>query len=561
MARRRKTALERYCEDVASGREVACAKLKKVCARLMGDIGRRDGRWVYDPDAAERPVRFIETFCKVPSGKLGAPVVLEPYEKAIIEAVFGFVDRETGLRRFTEALLIVGRKNGKTTLAAAIEAYMLVADGEGAPQIYNAANSLDQASLGYNALLKMVRQSGDLSKHVRKQEDQLYCDLNFGIAKPLAANVFTGDGLDIHMAVVDEIHAMRSRDLYDLLRQGTAARAQPLVLQVTTNGFVRNSIFDAQYEYASKWLDGTLEDDRFLAFVYELDEREEWDDESAWKKANPGLGTVKGLEYLRGNIAKAKADPAFRTTVMTKDFNIPENSSAAWLTFDEAVNPEPLDLRSMGFRYGVVGFDASDTTDLTAARMLLMRPGDDHIYETGMYWLPEDTLNAALDGGTQKERDNAPYRQWVSRGLMRTVPGNKIPKSVLLEWLQEVRDEFDIYTYAVGFDPWHMDDTARHDLELFVGKGRAVPVRQGALTLSHPMKQLRADLKANRIVDGHNPVNEWCRMNVSVRADVNDNIQPDKKLHDPRNRIDGFMAELDAYVTLINMMDEYLQIC
>lgn len=554
------TALERYCTDILTGAITACDKMKKLAKRLLDDIGK-GGRWVFDPDKAERPVKFIETFCKVPSGRLGKPLVLEDYEKAIVEAIFGFVDSDTGLRKYTEAFVCVARKNGKTSLAAAIELYMLVADGEGSPQVYNAANNLDQATLGFNAALKMVRQSGDIARHVRKQEDRLYCDLNMGFIKPMASNALTLDGLDVHLAVIDEIHAMRSRDVYDLMKQGVAAREQPLILQVTTNGFVRGSIFDAQYDYAAKWLDGKLDDERFIAFVYELDDRDEWQDESKWVKANPGLGTVKSYEYLANNVAKAKDDPAFRTTLMTKDFNVPENSSAAWLTFEECVNTTTFDLKGMGFRYGIVGFDASDTIDLTAARMLLMRPGDDHIYETGMYWLPEDVLKADIDHGTQKERDNAPYRMWIARGLMRTVPGNKIPKSVLLDWLTEVRDELDIYTFAVGFDPWHMDDTSRKNLELFVGSDRSVPVRQGVMTLSQPMKQLKADFKAGRIIDNHNPVNEWCRMNVSVRSDINGNIQPDKKGNDARNRIDGFMAELDAYVTLLNRQDEYLQIC
>lgn len=561
MGERRVTALERYCRAVTSGEVVACDKIRRLALRLLADIGREDGPWAFDPDAAERPVRFIETFCKVPSGRLGKPLLLEDYEKAIVEAIFGFVGRETGLRRYNDVFVCVARKNGKTSLAAAVELYMLMADGEGAPQIYNAANNLDQATLGYNAALKMVRQSSDISRHVRKQADRLYCDLNMGFVKPMASNALTLDGLDVHMAVIDEIHAMRSREVYDLMKQATAARDQPLVLQVTTNGFVRNSIFDSTYDYAARWLDGKVEDDRFLPFVYELDDREEWADEACWAKANPGLGTVKSLDYLRANVAKARQDPTFASTVMTKDFNVPENASSAWLTFEEAVNVESFDVREMGFSYGIVGFDASDTVDLTAARMLLMRPGDDRIYETGMYWLPEDVLRADADSGRRGERDGAPYRLWVARGLMRVVPGNKIPKSVLLDWISEVADELDICTYAVGFDPWHMDDTTRANLEALVGRGRAVAVRQGAQTLSQPMKQLRADLRANRIVDNHNPVNEWCRMNVSARSDVNGNIQPDKKLNDPRNRIDGFMAELDAYVTLLNMADEYRQVC
>lgn len=556
---RRKSDLQRYCEAVLGGRVVACRKVKALCARLLADIHSRGGRWHFDMARAERPVRFVEEFCKVPSGRLGRRLELELFEKAWIESIFGFVDSD-GLRRYTEAFILVARKNGKTTLAAALELYMLVADGEGSPQVYNAANSEDQAGLGYNAAIKMVRQSGEISRHVHKQEGRLYCDLNMGFVRPMSANPRTLDGLDTHCAVIDEIHAAKSRDVYDLMKQSTAAREQPLILQITTNGFVRNSVFDAQYEYASKWLDGEVDDERFIAWVYELDDRSEWEDESCWQKANPGLGTIKKLDYLRGQVAKAKADPVYRPTVLTKDFNVPENASAAWLTYAEAVNPEVVDMASLGLRYGICGFDASDYVDLTSAQMLMMRPGDDRIYERSMYWIPEDTITAWADDGN-RERDNAPYRLWIARGLMRTVPGNKVDKRVLLDWLIELRDTEGLMTYAVAVDPWHMDDSTLRDLEMLVGRGRVLKIRQGALTLSAPMKLLRADYGRDRIVDNHHPINEWCRMNVSVRTDINGNIQPDKKSNDPRNRIDGFAAELDAYVALCDLMADYSQFC
>ena len=554
------SALERYCSDVLSGRVTACRKVRRLCKRLLDEVERGCGRWHFDREAAERPVEFVERFCKVPSGRLGAPMLLEDYEKAWVESIFGFVD-EDGHRRVREAMVMVGRKNGKTSLAAALELYMLVADGEGSPQVYNAANTEDQARLGFNAAVKMRAMSPEIAKVVRKRRDDMQCPSNFGVLRPLSGNPSSMDGLDVHFAVIDETHAMRERDVYDLLRQATGARDDPLVLTITTNGFVRNSIFDAQYDYASDWLDGKVSDDRFMAWVYELDDKSEWDDEACWVKANPGLGTVKKLEYLRGQVAKARQDREYKPTVMTKEFNMPENSAQAWLDFEEAVNAETFDVGSMGFRYGICGFDASDTIDLTSAQMLMMRPGDDRIYELSMYWVPEATMEE-MDARGRWERDRAPYRRWIERGLMRTVPGNKVDKRVLVGWLEEVRDELDVYTYALGFDPWHMtEDALVSELEQFVGAQRVERVRQGAKTLSQPMKRLRADYRAGRIVDNHNPVNEWCRMNVMVKSDVNDNIQPCKKAGDPRNRIDGFAAELDAYVTLHNHLDGYLSVC
>ena len=533
MARKkeRKSALQDYCERVGSGEITACKLLKKTCERLLREI--RDGykQWHFDIDVAERPVNFIETFCYIPSGKLGKPFVLEDYERAWVEAIFGFVD-DDGNRRFREVLIEVGRKNGKTSLVAAIELYALIADGEGAPQIYNAATTQAQAELAFNACNRMRRQSQLIARHVTKRTDSLSCDLNMGYIKPLAANTSHLDGLDVHVGVLDEIHAMTTRDIYDLIRQGMAAREQPLLIQITTNGFTRNGIFDEQLAYAKRWVDGTLDDDnsdRFIAFLYELDDRDEWEDETAWLKSNPGLGTVKSWDFMRQNYAKAKHDPSFRPTFLTKDLDMPENASVAWLTFDEAVNPATYELAEMGFRYGICGFDAADTVDLTSAQMLMMRPGDDHIYVKSMYWIPEDVILAYSESGKRRERDDAPYLKWIERGLMRTVKGNKVDKKVLIEWLQELKEEDDLWTYAVGFDPWHMDDSTVRELEAFVGTSRVFKIRQGAMTLSQPMKQLRADYQARRIIDNANPINQWCRMNVMVRQDGNGNLTPEKK--------------------------------
>lgn len=558
------SGLELYCQLVLSGEIVACKKLKKVCKKLLHDLKHPYKQWHYDADAANRAVEFIETFCKIPSGRAGQPFKMELYEIAWTQAIFGFVD-DDGARRYQEVFIEVGRKNGKSSWVAAIEMYMLIADGEFAPQIYNVATTQDQAKLAFNACNRMRLQSAKIGKHVKKNADgQLYCDFNMGYIMPLASNPTTLDGLDVHCGVLDEIHAMRSREVYDLVRQGMQARTQPLLIQITTNGFTRNSIFDAQYEYATRWLDGTLtkddsdrgDSDRFIAFIYELDDKSEWLKEECWLKANPGLHTVKKYSALKANVDKAKNDPSYRPTVMTKDFNMPENASVAWLDFDEAVNVMTFDRKLMNFRYGICGFDASDTIDLTSAQMLIMVPDDDHIYERSMYWIPEDTILNDMERG-RHERDDVPYQQWISRGLMQTVAGNKIDKRVLLDWLTYLRDEEDIYPFAVGYDPWHMDDSTLRDLKMFVGKNRVIPIRQGPATLSQPMKQLRADYKANRIVDNHNPINEWCRMNVMIRTDVNANIAPDKKNNNPKNRIDGFMAELDGYVVLCDKWDEY----
>lgn len=552
----------RYIDDVLEGRIVACQKIVKLCRIMRPRITDGYKCWHYDPDLASRPVRFIERFCCNPQGKPGQHIVMQDFQMFWMEIVFGFVD-ENGLRQFNEAFNVRGRKNGKTTEQAALASYMLTKDGEGAPQCYSAATSKDQASLLYGALLNMVRQSPDLSKRLHKgvipdrAQDGLMFKANGGYFTPLSSQTRHLDGLNIHFAAIDEVAAITNRDIYDLIKQGTSSRDQPLVVEITTNGFERDNFFDEQYEYASRWLDGKVEDDHFLPVIYELDERAEWTNPDMWVKANPGLGTIKKMETLQGFFAKAKQDPSFLPTFLTKDMDMPENRASAWLRFEEAVNRDTFDWREMGFRYCIVGYDASDSIDLTAAQALMMRPGDDKIYEMSMYWLPEEALARTDRSGLRKQRDNVPYRAWADAGLVRVVPGNKVDHRVVFEWMNELRDEYDVWPFALGYDPWHLtDDSWQTMAESFVGKKRLEMVRQGAKTLSAPMKQIRADYEAHRIVDNDNPVNQWCRMNVSVVIDRNDNWLPCKG-KGPTGRIDGFAAELCAYIALQRHKDEY----
>ena len=288
---------EDYFGKILDGKIVACEKMKRVSERLIERYLAPD-EYHFDHSIAKRHTDFIETFCKLPSGDVGQPLKLELFQKARLQALFGFVD-DNDLRQHNECLIIEGRKNGKTTETAAVEIDMLVDDKEGSPQIYNIATMLDQAKLGFNAAVKMVRQSPMLSANIRKRTADLYFDKNFGFIKALASNSNSLDGLDVHCAVIDELAAIKNRDIYDLIKQAMGARRQPLLFCITTNGFVRDGIFDAQYAYASAVLDRTIKDDRFLPFVYELDSVEEWDNPKMWIKANPGLGTIKSKDYKR----------------------------------------------------------------------------------------------------------------------------------------------------------------------------------------------------------------------------------------------------------------------
>ncbi|HBM74708.1 MAG TPA: terminase large subunit, partial [Clostridiaceae bacterium] len=347
--------------------------------------------------------------------------------------------------------------------------------------------------------------------------------------------------------------------LYDLMKQSMGARKQPLLFCITTNGFVRDCIFDSQYQYASDLLYGKLSqpNKRFLPFIYELDSMNEWDKEECWIKANPGLGTIKSYDYLKQMVDKAKDDIAFKPTVLVKDFNMKQNSATAWLTYEVIDNEERLP--DYKFRYAIGGMDAADSVDLNSAKALCMRPGDNKIYVKSMYWIPEDVIDRFENEGKRQGRDNVPYKLWADQGLMRTFPGNKVDKRVFLEWFKELRDVEDLYILYIGYDPWHIDDSLLREFKMEFGENSMIPIRQGVLTLSQPMKDLAADLGSKRIVYNNNPIDKMCLLNTEVKVDVNGNIQPVKGL-DSRKRIDGTISLICAYKVLQDKMDEYQSI-
>lgn len=545
--------LEEYALKVLSGEIVACHRIKQVYTLLLDKLQHPEKYkpWVFDEEQANRPIEFIETFCKQAQGKIGEPLKLQLFQKAKHQAVFGFVHEEYGYRQYTEVLDIRGRKNGKTTELAADSIYLNIADGEGSPEIYFIATKLDQSKKGFSETHKMIKQSPDLAKYIRKRQSDLYSEFNFGSIQALASNSNSLDGLNSHGVIIDELAAIKNRDIYDLMKQSMSSRRQPLLTCITTNGYVRESIFDSQYDYACNVLDRKIKDDRFLAFIYELDDRDEWDKEECWIKANPGIGTIKKFESLRENVNKAKSDPAFKPTVMVKDFNMKENSASAWLNWETIENKEKFDFSKMKFRYGIGGFDGSDTTDLTAAKILCMRPNDNRIYVKSMYWLPEETLLQ------REQEDQIPYSLWERQGLLRVVPGNKITFDHALEWFKELRDEDDVYILNIGYDPWHMDDSMLQRFNDEFGKNTMIKIRQGVVTLSSPMKSLAADLAANLICYNDNPIDKWCLSNTEVKVDINNNIQPVKS--NQRRRIDGTIALINAYVVLKDKWDNYLR--
>ncbi|WP_342541035.1 terminase TerL endonuclease subunit [Heyndrickxia sp. FSL K6-6286] len=551
--------LYEYGNAVLKGDIVASHRIKQVYKMLLDLLETSNSDWKFNEKRANKPIEFIETFCKQSQGKMGTPIELMLFQKAKFQAVFGFVHKDEGVRKYTEVLDIRGRKNGKTTELSATAIYGLVADGEGSPENYFIATALDQAKKGFNESWNMIKQSPYLRKHIKKRQSDLYFPYNMGFIKALASNSNSLDGLNGFFITIDELAAIKNRDIYDLMKQSMSSRTQPLLHTISTNGFVREGIFDSQFQYACDILDGKSKNERFLPLLYTLDDRDEWDKEECWIKANPGLGVIKSIDTLRENVQKAKDDPAFKPTVMVKDFNMKENSASAWLTWNEIENETRFDFKKMGFRYAIGGFDAADSVDLNSAKALCMRPNDSNIYIKSMYWMPEEVLNQMTQDGNRRERDNVPYLLWERQGLLRTHPGNKVDKKVFLDWFKELRDEEDLYVLYIGYDPWHIDDSLLREFKSEFGNESMIPIRQGVATMSQPLKELKADLSSNIIVHNGNPIDMWCLSNAEIKADINGNIQLVKGI-DNRKRIDGVVSLACGYIVLKDKWDNYINL-
>ncbi len=544
-----------YWEQIESGKEIVSEKIKKTYKKIVYDLTDNASEYYYSPKRANHVIEFIENYCKHSKGKMGGqPVILELWEKALLATVFGFIDI-TGCRKYREAVLIVGKKNGKSLIASAVGLYLLVGDNELGPEVYAVATKRDQAKIIWSEAKRMVKKSPALRKRIKPLVAELVSDFNDGTYKPLASDSDTLDGLNVHGVLMDEIHQWKQgKALYDIMADGTTAREQPLVFITSTAGTIREDIYDQKYEEAERVINGYFDengykDEHFIAFIYELDNRKEWTDPACWKKANPGLGTIKSLEQLAAKVRKAQANPALVKNLVCKEFNIRETSSEAWLPFEVLNNTATFDLKELKPRYGIGGADLSSTTDLTAAVVIFMVPGDNHIYVLPMFWLAEDLLEQRV------REDKIPYDLWIEQGLVRTCPGNKVHAKYVTEWFLEVQNELDIYIPWVGYDSWSATYWVEEMRGIF-GKESMVPVIQGKKTLSGPMKQLERDLESKLINYNNNPVTKWCLANTAKEEDKNGNIQP-VKTSKRTKRIDGMAALLNAYTVLQDRLDEY----
>jgi len=542
----------KYNDAIQSGKIVAGEKIKKVYAQLAKDCKRKRG-YHFDIDRASRVIYFVETFCRQSKGDMGKPIKLELFQKAALQAIFGFVDDEDR-RKYNEVLWIMGRKNGKSCLLSAIGLYMMLGDKEGGAEVDCVASKKDQAKIVFEEAKNMVVQSPYLAKYIKKRRTDMYSPYNFGVFQPLSSDSNTLDGLNPHCGIIDELHSIKDRNIYDVVKQGMSARKQPMLFQITTSGMNRNTIYDAQYEYAEKVLNGDITDEHFLALIYELDSSNEWTDPDAWVKANPGLGPIKSVKTLTENVEKAKNDLAFRPTVLTKDFNLKNVSADTWLTWEQLDNEDTFEIDDVVNTYALGGCDLSATTDLTCATLLIRKRDDEKIYVLQHYFLPQERIDK-LEATTTKE---APYKTWADRGLLTLCQGSMVNYSDVTAWFQEMRDKYRIDMWRCGYDRALAGYWAEEMASVF-GDSVMEKVVQGPITWTAPMKELGAMLSDKMINYNNNPMLKWCLSNTGVKTSGTvESIQP-VKIQQNR-RIDGMVSLLNAYTIYVKYREDYLNL-
>ena len=538
-----------YYEAIDNNEIVVSKKIKKLYQKLVDDIRSPKGNWIYDHEKANLPIEFIEEFIRINHGEnTGQKVNLLLWQKAFVASVFGFVDKDTGYRRYRQVFLLCSRKQGKTAICTGIMLYCLFE--EMGAQCIAAANTLDQAKkVVFEEVQSIIKQCPSLAKLIKKRKDDLY--YADGLSKIFAVtnSPNTQDGLNASYCQFEEAHSQKNRELYDVIYQSMSTRKQPLMVVATTNGYIRGGCFDMLYDHFDHVLSGQYESDNSIGFFYELDDPKEVDDESCWIKCNPSLGTVKLYSFVKEIYEQSKHDPSILRTCYTKDFNIPmdENSS-----LDRLAPPDiilacrgKVDLEEFRESYMFQGLDLSYSGDLTCLTVLLQKKGSEMLYIHQDYWLPELTFEDHC-------RQTEAYRAWARDGYLHLCKNeSKISLEDIESKILEYRTEYDIINLGLGYD------RARSDFLIprLEKKGvRCTPIGQG-YTISNSMQILR-NLIYEQKIRYSNPMTGWCLSNCLIGIDKHNNWSPEKLR--TAMRIDGVSSLLDALFMYIKNQNLFL---
>lgn len=420
--------------------------------RLLYELiirGIQEQRFTYSQKKATAAIRFVESFCHHHEGALAPQLIrLELWQKALLSVIFGILD-EDGCRQFREVFLVVARKNGKTLFAAAIAEYMTFLDGEYGGRIYFAAPKLEQANLCYDAYYQMILQEPELSEMAQKRRTDIYIKANNTSARPLAFSAKKSDGLNISCAVADECASWQGEAglrFYEVIKSSMGARRQPLLLAMSTSGYINDGIYDELIKRSTRFLMGDSRESRLLPCLYMIDDIEKWNDINELRKSNPNLGISVSVEYMLEEIAVAEGSLSKKAEFITKYCNIKQNASTAWLEAQivERASGKQLKLEDFRNSYAVGGIDLSQTRDLTACTVVIEKNGE--LYVFAKFFLPAERIDEAI------QRDGVPYNIYVERGLLQLSGDNYVDYHDCFNWFVTLVKEYEILPLKVGYD-------------------------------------------------------------------------------------------------------------
>lgn len=520
-----------------------------VWVRLSFEIlttGLLNGEWEFNEKKANKAIKFIENFCHHSEGRSDL-LHLELWQKAIVSAIFGVMDKTTGYRQFREVFIIVARKNGKTLFAAAIAAYMTYVDGEYGAKVYFLAPKLDQADLVYDAFYQIVQSDDELDSITKKRRSDIYIKAFNTSVKKIAFNSKKSDGFNPQLVVNDEMEAWpgdQGLKQYEVMTSALGARKQPLIISIATAGYVNDGIFDELFKRATAFLKGNSREKRLLPFIYMIDDIEKWDSIEELKKSNPNLGVSVSVEYYLEQIEIARNSISKKVEFMTKFCNIKQNSAVAWLDYWDVMKcvheEKPLSLEDFKGCYCVGGIDLSRTTDLTAASIVINRDGINHIFTR--FYMPQKRYEVAIN------EDNTPYNIYRDRGFLFISGENQVDYKDVYNWFIELVKVYKIKPLKIGYDRY----SANYLVEDLKTAGfHTDDVYQGT-NLTPILHEFEGNLKDGLFDFGDNSMLAAHFLNVAVDINLNDSRMKPVKI-EKRMRIDGAMSVFDA----LTMVSKY----
>lgn len=526
-------------------KEVIVGVWVRLCFEIL-TTGLLNGEWEFNEKKANKAIKFIENFCHHSEGRSDL-LHLELWQKAIVSAIFGIMDKTTGYRQFREVFIIVARKNGKTLFAAAIAAYMTYVDGEYGAKVYFLAPKLDQADLVYDAFYQIVQSDDELDSITKKRRSDIYIKAFNTSVKKIAFNSKKSDGFNPQLVVNDEMEAWpgdQGLKQYEVMTSALGARKQPLIISIATAGYVNDGIFDELFKRATAFLKGNSREKRLLPFIYMIDDIEKWDSIEELKKSNPNLGVSVSAEYYLEQIEIARNSISKKVEFMTKFCNIKQNSAVAWLDYWDVMKcvheEKPLSLEDFKGCYCVGGIDLSRTTDLTAASIVINRNGINHIFTR--FYMPQKRYEVAIN------EDNTPYNIYRDRGFLFISGENQVDYKDVYNWFIELVKVYKIKPLKIGYDRY----SANYLVEDLKTAGfHTDDVYQGT-NLTPILHEFEGNLKDGLFDFGDNSMLAAHFLNVAVDINLNDSRMKPVKI-EKRMRIDGAMSVFDA----LTMVSKY----